>query len=102
MLDANHAQLHGCFAAVAKTVFRYSEKCAFTYSNRIRVIRIPSQVMVPDHDRSHFRHSGFGTTQVRTQSCMNLCEVGLVIVNGVFLGKTSRKGIGSTTDLTLS
>ena len=34
-----------------------------------------------------FRHSGFGATQVRTQNCMNLCEVGLVIVNWVFLGK---------------
>lgn len=62
-------------------MFRYSEKCVFTYSNRIGVIQISSpELLVPDHEGPHLGTAVSAQPKVRTQTCMNLCEVGLVIV----------------------
>jgi hypothetical protein len=103
LAGANHAQPQGCFRA------HFIKGCSGTLKNMLSLTQIASKAIrnsSPDDlgsrlDLPHLKHGGFGATQVRTQNCMNLCEVGLVIVNWVFLGKTSRKGIGST-DLTLS
>ena len=62
---------------------------------------LPRKSLVPDHDGPPLGTAVSAQPKVRTQTCMNLCEVGLVIVK-LGVSKTSRKGIGSTTDLTLS
>jgi hypothetical protein len=90
--------LAGANHASPKDVLRqFLKLCSGTPKNVLSFTQIASGCFFPGSHGARprplaFRHSGFGTTQARTQNCMNLCEVGLVIVNGVFLGKTSRKG----------
>ena len=50
-------------------------------SNRVGDIRISSpEVLVPDHEGPHSGTAVSAQPKVRTQTCMNLCEVDLVIV----------------------